>query len=264
MTAVTEKLIVEKKLGIGTIVFNNQDRRNALTLEMWQGIPIILEDFSKDPEVRVVVISGAGSKAFCAGADISQFAKNRSTQEAVSEYDEAVELASNSLSNFNKPTIAKIEGVCVGGGLGIALCCDLRIANEQAIFSVPAGKLGLGYKANGLRRLVNIVGPSMAKEIFFTARIFSSQEAASMGLVNRILPKTVLTYFVHDYAKTIADNAPLTIHAAKVVIDQLMLPSNQFDPEICQKVVDDCFASKDYIEGRTAFMEKRKPNFTGN
>ena len=264
MKGITEKLIVEKSSGVGKILFDNQNRRNALTLEMWKGIPIILKDFRSDPKVRVVVISGAGGKAFCAGADISQFEKNRSTKVGVSEYDQAVEIASKDLSEFNKPTIAKIENICVGGGLGIALCCDLRISNEQAIFSVPASKLGLGYKANGLRRLVNIVGPSMAKEIFFTARLFSSQEATSMGLVNRVLPRNILNFFVDDYAQKIAENAPLTIHAAKVVIDQLMLPSDQFDSGLCQEVVDQCFSSKDYIEGRTAFMEKRKPTFKGS
>jgi len=264
MKGVTDQLIIKKKGGIGIIQFNNQQHRNALTYEMWQGLPIILEEFRSDQEVRVVVLSGSGGKAFCAGADISQFEKNRSSKDSIASYDRAVDLASDTLSEFPKPTVAKIEGFCIGGGLGIALCCDLRIANDQAAFSVPAGKLGLGYKAKGLKRLVDVVGPSMAKEIFFTARLFTCQEALEMGLVNRILPKNILNQYVDNYAATIAENAPLTIHAAKVVIDQIKKPSNEYDANLCQTVVEECFTSNDYKEGRLAFMEKRKPNFQGN
>ena len=264
MKGVTDQLVVKKESGIGIIEFNNQKRRNALTFEMWEGLPIILKDFKSDKDVRVVVISGSGGKAFCAGADISQFEKNRSSADSIASYDNAVELASDTLSGFSKPTVAKIEGFCVGGGLGIALCCDLRIANDQAVFSVPAGKLGLGYKAKGLKRLVDVVGPSMAKEIFFTARLFTCQEALTMGLINRILPKNILSQYIDNYARTIAENAPLTIHAAKIVIDQIKKPSDQYDATLCQNVVDRCFESEDYKEGRLAFMEKRKPNFQGN
>ena len=264
MDGITKNLIVKKEAGIGSIQFNNQERRNAMTFGMWKDLPVVLEDFSSDPAIRVVTLSGAGGKAFCAGADISEFEQNRSSKDTIALYDSAVDFANDTLSQFSKPTIAKIEGFCVGGGLGIALCCDLRLCNDQAVFSVPASKLGLGYKAKGLKRLVDLVGPSMAKEIFFTARLFTCQEAVTMGLINRILPKSILSQYVDNYVKTIAENAPLTIHAAKVVIDQIKKPSNQYDHELCESVVEKCFESNDYKEGRLAFMEKRKPEFMGN
>jgi len=261
MEGVTDQLIVTRENGVGTILFNNQERRNALTFEMWQGLPVVLQDFMRDPAVRVIVLAGAGGKAFCAGADISQFEKNRSSEDSVAIYNAAVSTASDALANSAKPTIAKVEGFCIGGGLGIALCCDLRIANDLSSFAVPAAKLGLGYRADGLKRLVDVVGPSTAKEIFYTARQFTGQEALAMGLINRLMPRSMLTAYVDDYASTIAANAPMTIFAAKTVIDDLIKPESAQDPQLCDKVVDDCFASQDYIEGRKAFMEKRKPDF---
>jgi len=261
MSGVTDQLIVSKENGVGTILFNNPDRRNAMTFDMWQDLPIVLDDFMNDVEVRVIVVGGAGGKAFCAGADISQFEKNRSSGDSVAIYNAAVEKASNALAGSAKPTIAMIEGFCIGGGLGIALCCDIRIANDLSSFAVPAAKLGLGYRADGLKRLVDLVGPSFAKEIFYTARQFTAAEALTMGLINRQMPRSMLKAYVADYTSMIAANAPLTIFAAKTVIDQLIKPESLYDSALCEKVVEDCFASEDYKEGRKAFMEKRKPNF---
>jgi len=260
MAEITDQLIVAKENGVGSIKLDNQARRNAMTFEMWRDLPIVLEDFMADDDVRVVVLSGAGGKAFCAGADISQFEKNRSGEEATAIYNEAVSKASISLAELQKPTIAKIEGFCIGGGLGIALCCDLRIANDVSSYAVPAAKLGLGYGHEGLKRLVDVVGPSTAKEIFFTARQFTAHEALGMGLINRVVSRAMLNSYVDDYTTRIAENAPLTIHAAKTVIHELVMPGGP-DEALCQKVVDDCFASEDYQEGRRAFMEKRKPQF---
>jgi enoyl-CoA hydratase len=260
MAEITDQLIVEKGNGVGRIKLDNQAKRNAMTFEMWRDLPAVLADFMADDAVRVVVLSGNGGKAFCAGADISQFEKNRSGEEATAIYNEAVATASAALAEIEKPTIAKIEGFCIGGGLGIALCCDLRIANEVSTYAVPAAKLGLGYGHEGLKRLVDVVGPSSAKEIFFTARQFTATEALGMGLINRVVPNALLDAFIDDYTGRIAENAPLTIHAAKTVIHQLVMPGGP-DEAICQKVVDDCFASEDYQEGRRAFMEKRKPQF---
>lgn len=260
MAEITDQLIVEKQNGVGRIKLDNQAKRNAMTFEMWRDLPAVLDDFMADEAVRVVVLSGTGGKAFCAGADISQFEKNRSGEEATAIYNAAVSKASIALAEVAKPTIAKIEGFCIGGGLGIALCCDLRIANDAASFAVPAAKLGLGYGHEGLKRLVDVVGPSTAKEIFFTARQFTADEALGMGLINRVVPRALLDAYVDDYTTRIAENAPLTIHAAKVVINELTMPGGP-DTALCEKVVDDCFTSEDYQEGRRAFMEKRKPQF---
>ncbi|MBL6947317.1 MAG: enoyl-CoA hydratase/isomerase family protein [Rhodospirillales bacterium] len=263
MQDVTDQLIIEKKDGVGRITFDNQERRNALTYEMWCGIPVVLDDFAKDDGVRVIVLAGAGGKAFSAGADISQFAKKRSSEDAVAIYNEAVAEATHALVGAKKPVIAQIDGFCVGGGLGVAMCCDLRIAASDSRFAVPAAKLGLGYKLDGLRILVDQVGPAAAKEIFFTARQFSAEEAYDMGLVNRVVAPGDVAAYVDDYATTIAGNAPLTVLAAKTVIGEILKDEKDRDLNLCQQVVDDCFQSEDYQEGRKAFMEKRKPDFKG-
>jgi enoyl-CoA hydratase/carnithine racemase len=263
MQDVTDQLIIDKKDGVGRITFDNQARRNALTYEMWQGIPVVMADFAADDNIRVIVLAGAGGKAFSAGADISEFAKKRSGEDAVAIYDEAVSIATDALVDAKKPLIAQIDGFCIGGGLGVAMCCDLRIAADNSRFAVPAAKLGLGYKIKGLKILVDQVGPAAAKEIFFTARQFSAQEAYDMGLINRVLPAGEVAAYVDDYAATIAGNAPLTVLAAKTVVDEILKDSGDRDLDLCQKVVDDCFASDDYQEGRKAFMEKRKPDFQG-
>ncbi len=263
MQKITEQLIITKKEGVGRIAFDNQKRRNALNYDMWRGLPIVLDNFAKDNEVRVIVLSGAGGKAFSAGADISEFAKKRSGENAVAIYDEAVTEATEALALTKKPLIAQIDGFCIGGGLGVAMTCDWRIAATDSRFAVPAAKLGLGYKIKGLKILVDQIGPSAAKEIFFTARQFNAEEAMQMGLVNRILPASEVAAYVDNYANTIANNAPLTVLAAKTVVDEILKDSVSRDLDLCQKVVDECFASKDYQEGRQAFMEKRKPNFTG-
>lgn len=263
MDGVTEQLVVEKKDGVGYIRFDNQAKRNAMTYEMWRDLPLVLDDFEADDNVRVLVISGQGGKAFCAGADISQFEKNRSTEEGVKIYNAATEEASHRLRTFPKPVIAKIEGPCVGGGVGIATCADIRIAEESAIFAIPAAKLGLGYRVDGLKPFVDLVGPSFAKEIFYTARPFTAQEAKDMGMVNRVVPKPMLDHYVADYTRRIAENAPLTIKAVKVVVSESLRDDSSRDLDLCAKVVKDCFDSDDYKEGRTAFMEKRKPQFKG-
>jgi enoyl-CoA hydratase/carnithine racemase len=263
MVTVTDQLIVEKKDGVGRITFDNQAKRNALTYEMWQGLPVVLDDFADDDGVRVVVLAGAGGKAFSAGADISQFEKNRSSEDSVAVYNEAVAEATNALVGARKPLIAKIDGFCIGGGLGVAMCCDLRIAAADSRFGIPAAKLGLGYKLNGLKHLIDVVGPAASMEILFTARQFDAKEAFAMGLVNRILPPGEVGDFVDDYARTIAENAPLTVLAAKTVVREAVKNPDDRDLDLCQKVVDDCFASEDYKEGRKAFMEKRKPEFKG-
>ena len=184
----TDKLLARKEAGVGIVTFNNPDRHNAVSLDMWQACTRILEQFAADDEVRVVVLTGAGGKAFVSGADISKFASERASIEATRAYDVATAAAFNSIYEFPKPTIAMIRGYCIGGGVGLASCCDLRICSANSKFAVPAAKLGLGYGYAGLKRLVDIVGQSFAKEIFYTARQFDAQEAYAMGLVNRVVP----------------------------------------------------------------------------
>lgn len=259
----TDKLIARKENGIGWVIFNHPERRNAMTPEMYNSMRAALESYATDPEVRVVILRGEGDKAFVSGADISGFAKNRSTPELVAESDARSEAANRALRECPKPTIAMIRGYCMGGGLGVAIACDLRIAAEGSRFGVPAAKLGVGYKYGGLKRLSDIVGPSFTAEIFYTGRQFSTDEALAMGLVNRVLPAAELEQYVMDYATTMANNAPLTIAAVKRCLIEMRKDPDERDIELCDSMVEACFASVDFTEGRTAFMEKRKPAFQG-
>ena len=213
--------------------------------------------------MRVVVLTGAGGKAFVSGADISKFESERSSKEAIDRYNEVVDRANSAVYDFPKPTIAMIKGYCIGGGVGLALCCDLRICSDNSKFGVPAAKLGLGYAFKGIKKLVDVVGPSFAKEIFFTARQFTAAEAREMGLVNRVVPADELESYVKDYAETISGNAPLTVNSVKFIVGETAKDESQRDMKKCADLVAQCFASSDYVEGRKAFMEKRKPNFTG-
>jgi enoyl-CoA hydratase len=259
----TDKMLSRKDGRVGYVIFNNPERHNAVSLDMWEAAGAILDDFRNDSNISAVVVTGAGGKAFVSGADISRFEKERSSEEAVARYGAAVENSYKAFYEFPKPTIAMIRGYCIGGGMGLATCCDLRICTEDSKFAVPAAKLGLGYAYPGLKRLVDIVGPSFAMEIFYTARQFTAAEAVAMGLVNRVLPDGELETFVKNYADMIAANAPLTIKAVKVVIGEMMKDESKRDLARAQAAVDACFKSRDYEEGRKAFMEKRKPVFTG-
>ncbi len=259
----TEKMIAQKEGAIGWITFNNPARHNAVSMVMWEALHDIVSDYARDDAIRVVVVKGAGEKAFVSGADISEFEEKRSSPETTRIYNETAQKASRALKAIDKPTIAMIRGYCVGGGVSTALACDLRIAAEGSTFAVPAAKLGLGYEYEGVRKLMDLVGPSFAKEIFFTARQFSAQEALAMGLVNRLLPPDRLESYVREYAAMIADNAPLTVSSIKTIVAEALEDESKRDRGLCQEVVDRCFNSADYREGRQAFMEKRKPKFVG-
>ena len=259
----TDKMLARKDGAVGIMTFNNPEKRNAVSLDMWQAATRILEDFKRDPQVRVVVVTGAGGKAFVSGADISRFEDERASEAAAARYGEIVERACLALYEYPKPTIAMIRGYCIGGGTGLAVCCDLRICSDGSRFGVPAARLGLGYGYAGIERLVDLIGPSFAKELFLTARQFTAEEALSMGLVNRVVPDGELESFVKTYAETIAANAPLTMQAAKLAIGEALKDESARNMAAVDEIVRKCFASADYVEGRTAFMQKRKPRFKG-
>ena len=260
---IAEQLIAEKDGPIGWLIFNNPARRNALSYAMWDGIAPIMADFATDPDIRVVVLRGSGGAAFCAGADISEFETQRSTPEQLAHYDAAGDRASAGIRDIDKPTIAMIEGFCMGGGMGLALDCDLRIAGTSARFGIPAARLGIGYDHPGVARLVDVVGPSNAKAIFFTAGQFPAAEALAMGLITKVTADDELEPDVRGYCAAIAANAPLSLHCIKTTIEELSVRDRAPDYAACEALVARCFASEDYAEGRRAFMEKRKPVFHG-
>lgn len=259
----TDKMLSRKEGGVGYVIFNNPERHNAVSLEMWAATRDILEAFRKDDAVRVVVLTGAGGKAFVSGADISKFGSERASEEAVAQYNAITEQAFSGVHDFPKPTIAMIRGYCIGGGMALATCCDMRICTPGSRFGIPAAKLGLGYDYKGVRRLMNVVGPAFAKEIFFTARQFDAEEAQQMGFVNRVVPEGELESYVKAYADAIAANAPLTVGSIKLIVGEALKDESQRDMQAANASVKRCFDSEDYVEGRTAFMEKRKPVFTG-
>ncbi len=258
-----DKMLGEKQDGIGRLIFNNPERHNAVSLDMWEAAETILKDFVADDDIRVIILSGAGGKSFVSGADISKFDKERSTEEAVLHYNKRVGAVNRFINHIPKPTIAEINGYCLGGGLGLAVCCDLRFCSEKSKFGLPAAKLGLGYAFENLKRLVDTIGPGTARDITFSARQMDAEEALRVGLVQRILPEEELSEFVIEYAKTVAANAPLTVKSMKHIINEALQAESDRDPAVCQQLVDDAFASEDYIEGRHAFMEKRPPQFKG-
>ena len=247
---------------IGTVVFDQQAKFNAMTLAMWRELAASMASLAADPQVRVIVLEGAGDKAFISGADISQFDTLRQG-DAQALYDEAVEAGYASVVNSPKPTIAKIQGICFGGGLGLALYCDIRIGADDSRIRMPAARLGVGYRLDGIQRFVEIVGRANAADLFFSARVVQAEEARQMGFFKEIVPKANLHAVVQAYAAQVAENAPLPIAAAKRALIEIREAEHAADHAAVQKMVDACFASADYQEGRSAFMTKRIPNFQG-
>lgn len=263
-TTTTEKLLLQKDSPIGWITFNQPEKRNAVSQEMWQRMPEYVADLSSDPAIRVVILRGAGEAAFVAGADISQFKDRRRNAADEEEYRRISGAGSESLARLGKPLVAMIHGFCIGGGVSIAITCDLRIAADDARFGIPAARLGLGYHYKGMEKLMSLIGPAYTKELFFTARTdFTAQDALRMGLVNQVVPKADLERFTRDYALTMSRNAPLTLRSAKASVEQLLRPDAQRDYALLDKLIKDCFDSQDYQEGVKAFSEKRRPQFQG-
>mgnify|MGYP001351977310 CR=1 FL=1 len=259
----TNKIVAEAEGSVGRVTINNPDRRNAISLEMWEGISEAFDAFSVDPSIRCVVMTGAGEKAFASGADISQFKANRSNAEAAEAYARISMAGRMKMLSFEKPFIARIQGFCMGGGLGIALAADIRIASEDSTFGVPAARLSIAYDRVNLRNLVHLVGPSKAKEILITAKRYSATEAAAMGLINSCVPLGKLDASIADITDRISENAPLSMRASKLIINEVMRDEADFDEALADELTRACFDSWDYQEGQDAFMNKRKPAFEG-
>ena len=259
----SSKMILEIKNQVGYITFNNPEKHNAVSLEMWESLGEMMNKLEKDNDVRVIVLKGAGGKSFVSGADISKFDKDRSTKEQVLNYNGKTGKLYQRIENFPKPTIAMIDGYCIGGGLNLAVCCDIRICSEKSQFAMPAAKLSLGYPFSSIKRLFDTMGPGMSKHFMFTAERITSNEALNCGLVQKLVKNEELENFVNNYAENISKNAPLTIKAMKQIGIEVLKNSEDRDLGLCEKLVSECFESEDYKEGRRAFMEKRKPNFKG-
>lgn len=257
------KMLAASDDGVGLVTFNQPDKRNAMSVAMWDGLAEILDGFAADPDIRVVILTGAGHRAFVSGADISEFEKQRGDAGARREYDRLTSAGREKLAGFPKPIIARIRGYCLGGGLAIAMSADLRIAGQDSEFGIPAARLGIAYGFEMTEQLVALVGPANARMLLYSGARIDAAEAQRIGLINRAVPDEDLSDHVADLARTIADNAPLSVHAAKLIINQAMKAERERDMDAVQRAVAACFDSQDYREGRSAFMEKRTPRFLG-
>ncbi len=245
------------------VVFDNPARHNALGVDTWRALPPLLAQAAADDRVRLVVFQGAGARAFASGADISQFEDQRASREAVARYEALSDDALAAIQRLPKPTLACVRGWCLGAGVNVAMACDVRIAASDAVFGIPAARMGLGYRDAALKNLIDLVGVGPAKDLFFTARRIDAAEALRLGLVTRLAATDALPALLAEYVDAIGDNAPLTIAAAKATAGALLASRPADDLAECRELIRSCFDSEDYAEGRRAFMEKRRPRFRG-
>ena len=257
------KIVAEKQGHLGRVIFDNPKKHNAMSKAMWDALGDAMKAFDADDAVRVIILEGAGDRAFVSGADISKFEDERANVDRIKEYGVSVNRGYASVQYASKPTIAKIRGYCYGGGMGIAVCTDLRICSDNSSFCIPAAKLGVGYGHENTKVLMDLVGPAFTKEIFYTGRRFSAAEAKDMGLVNRVIAQDELDAYVDGYVQAMTENAPLSLRTTNLTVNELLKPEAERDLTLCERLADECAASQDIEEGRKAFMEKRKPAFVG-
>ena len=259
----TDKIIARKDGAIGHVIFNNPAKLNAISLEMWEGMGVAVDQFEADPEVRVILVSGAGDASFIAGADVSKYEEERMGENAQEHYAQTGERSLKALYNSTKVTIAAIDGWCIGGGISVAVVCDLRYCSEKSKFGQPAMRYGIGYRYSSLRRLVDIIGVPASKDMLLGGLQFDAAEAYAKGLVGRVLPQGEFDAFVEKTAAQIAGGAPLTAKQVKFTLNTIMQDPDVRDLETCEAMFQVCYASDDYKEGIRSFAEKRKPVFTG-
>jgi enoyl-CoA hydratase len=260
----TDKVLTRKDGAIGRLIFNNPDKLNAISLEMWEGMGEAMADFDADPAIRVIVISGAGGKSFVAGADVSKYEEERMGENAQEHYAQTGERALSALYNTEKVTIAAIDGWCIGGGISVAVSCDLRYASSKSKFGQPAMRYGIGYRYKSLRRLVDIIGVPASKDMLLGGLQFDAQEALTKGLIGRVEAEgEAFDAFIEKTAASIAGGAPLTAKQVKFTLANILMDPDKRDLDQCEALFQVCYASADYKEGIRAFAEKRRPVFTG-
>lgn len=259
----TDKIITEKDGAVGRLIFNNPDKLNAISLEMWEGLGKAVAVFENDPEIRVIVVSGAGGKSFIAGADVSKYGDERMGRDAQEHYAQTGEKSLKALYHSSKVTIAAIDGWCIGGGISVAVCCDLRYASDKSKFGQPAMRYGIGYRYSSLRRLVDLIGVPATKDMLLGGLQFDAQEAYVKQLVGRVIPEAEFNEWIDKTVRGISQGAPLTGHQIKFTLNEICKDPEARDTERCEEMFQICYASDDYKEGVAAFAEKRKPVFTG-
>jgi enoyl-CoA hydratase/carnithine racemase len=260
---VSDEILVERHGPIATVVFNRPQVRNAFNLAMWSALPGVVEGLVRDPGVRAIVFRGAGEEAFASGADISEFRENRKDRASAEAYNARTAAAAHAMETCPKPTVAMIHGYCMGGAVATALACDLRFSADTGKFGIPAGRLGIIYGLHAVKRLVSLVGPATAKDILFSARLLDAQEALRVGFVQRVVPAAELSAYTYDYLGRVADNAPLTVQGAKVIVEAIVEDGGVAKQDDIAHLQLRAFESEDYKEGTAAFLEKRRPRFVG-
>lgn len=250
--------------GVARLVFDNPRRLNAVNAEMWQALPGLLAQVAEDPAIRALVLAGEGERAFCTGNDISEFDTIRADPEAAARYNAWQRAVADALQYMAKPVVAAIHGYCLGAGFEFALMSDLRICTADARMGVPAVKLGLPYRLEDIIKVVDVVGPARAREMVLLGRQYGGEELLELGVVQRMVPdRAALAEAVDGLARELAENAPLSLMAAKIAFQEVMRRDAPADLARAQAAADRCYASADYIEGRVARREKRKPAFAG-